>query len=61
MYALPIGNPSEASLCTQGVFFGGSNCNTCDPCFCWFDAWSLRLGYYGDFVFNRNLRLAEEG
>jgi major outer membrane protein len=61
VYALPVGNPSEASLLTQGIFFGKSSCNTCDPCFYWFDAWSLRLGYYGDFVFNRNLEIDGNG
>jgi len=60
-YALPIGNPAEASLLTWGVFFAGSNCNSADPCCCWFDAWSLRTGYYGDFVFNRNLKINETG
>ena len=60
-YALPVGNPSEASLLTQGVFFGRSQCNPCDPCFYWFDAWSMKVGYYGDFVFNRHLEIDGKG
>jgi major outer membrane protein len=61
VYALPIGNPAEASLLTWGVWFPCASCNPFDPCFCWFDAWSIRAGYYGDFVFNRNLQLEENG
>lgn len=59
-YALPVGNPSEASLLHEGIWFGG-NCNAtpcdtpCDPCASWCDAFSLRLGFYGDYVFNRHL------
>jgi major outer membrane protein len=56
--ALPVGNPSEASLFTQGVWWDCYTCNTCDPCFSWFDAWSLRVGFYGDYVFNRHMKVA---
>jgi major outer membrane protein len=60
-YALPVGNPAEPSLYQKGVFFPTVIYNPCDPCFRWFDAWALRLGYYGDFVFNRNLKIRGEG
>src|SRR5262245_1833417 len=60
-YALPLGNPSEASLFKRGVLLGASQCNKRDPCCFWFDAWNVRLGYYGDFVFNRNLKIDGEG
>jgi len=58
-YALPVGNPSEASLFLHGAWWDncGASCDPCDPCFSWCDAWSFRLGYYGDFVFNRHLQL----
>ncbi len=59
--ALPVGNPSEASLLTWGVFLPPGNYNAQDPCCCWFDAWSLRVGYYGDFVFNRHLKIEGMG
>lgn len=61
VYSLPIGNPSEASLFTNSTFWRTGCCDPCDPCFYWFDAWSIRVGYYGDFVFNRNLRVHGEG
>lgn len=49
--ALPIGNPWEASIHTNGVLL---NC-PCEPASFW-NAWSVRMGYYGDFVFNRQMR-----
>lgn len=61
IYALPVGNPSEASLLTNGIFFCQTTCNTYDPCFCWCDAWSFRIGFYGDYVFNRNLKIRGQG
>lgn len=56
-YALPVGNPSEASLFLNGAWWDSYCCNPCDPCFSWCDAWSFRIGYYGDFVFERHLKL----
>lgn len=58
-YALPVGNPSEASLLCDGLFWEGSCCDRgdcCDPCASWCDAISFRFGYYGDFVFNRHFK-----
>jgi len=56
-YALPVMNPADASLLCDGLFWEGSCCvEACDPCASWCDAISFRAGYYGDFVFNRNLR-----
>ena len=49
-YALPVGNPAEASL-----FYGqDSYCDPCgDPCApCDFH---IGWGYYGDYVFNRHM------
>ncbi len=55
--ALPIGNPSEASLFTNGAWCESTGCDPCDPCFSWCDAWSLRIGFYGDYVFNRHMEV----
>lgn len=57
VYSLPIGNPSEPGLFSQGVWWKGADCTFGNSCFCWLDSWSLRIGYYGDFVFNRNLEI----
>jgi len=54
-YALPVFNPTEASLYTNGTWWSTSCCDPCDPCFSWCDAFSLRVGFYGDYVFQRNL------
>ena len=65
LFALPIGNPMDASLYKKGVFledcYDGRCCNPCDPCFSWCDAWSFRLGFYDDYVFNRNMELKNHG
>jgi major outer membrane protein len=56
-YALPIGNPSDASLLCDGLFLEGNSGDPSDPCLSWCDAFSIRVGYYGDYVFNRNLQI----
>jgi major outer membrane protein len=61
-YALPVGNPVEASLFECGNYWGGGGCGApvcdpCDPCAGgWFDCLNLRIGFYGDYVFNRHLK-----
>jgi major outer membrane protein len=55
--ALPVGNPTEASLYKNGFWCGRSATDPCDPCFSWCDAFSLRVGFYGDYVFNRNMEV----
>lgn len=56
--ALPIGNPLDATWLCTGVFCEGDcDLDPCAPGQSWCDAWSLRIGYYGDFVFNRKLRV----
>lgn len=51
--ALPLGNPSDASLLCQGVFLD----KTCsDPCGSWLDAFNFRFGFYGDYVYNRHMQ-----
>lgn len=56
-YALPVGNPSEASLLWDGIVFEGYCADPCDPCGCWWDALSFRVGFYGDYVFERHLKV----
>lgn len=56
-YALPLMNPSEASLLCDGVFWEGHCGDLCDPCLTWCDAFSVRFGFYGDYVFNRYLQV----
>lgn len=56
VYALPVGNPSEASLFTNGAWCESTSCDPCDPCFSWCDSWSIRLGFAGDYVFNRHMK-----
>lgn len=60
VYALPVGNPSEASLLCDGFIWEGHCGDPCDPCLSWFDAFSVRFGFYGDYVFNRNLQNDDE-
>ncbi len=61
-YALPVGNPSDASLLCDGLFWEGYCCSDlCDPCLSWCDAFSVRAGFYGDYVFNRHLELEHRG
>lgn len=61
LLALPIGNPWEASLHTKGVFWDDHCTYDWDQCSGCFDALSFRLGYYGDFVFDRHLRVDRKG
>lgn len=64
LFALPLGNPMDASLYQNGLFCGDSYdrcCDPCDPCFDWCDAWSFRLGFYGDYVFDRHMELDGRG
>jgi len=59
-YALPLGNPSEASLLCDGIFFEGPCYDFCQAGVGWCDAVSFRLGYYGDFVFDRHLEIDDQ-
>ena len=49
--ALPLGNPAEAYLFSEGIFFQSSFCNCL----------SVRAGYYGDYVFDRKLHVEKKG
>lgn len=54
-YALPVGNPSDASLLCDGWVFEGRCPDPCDPYQNWYNALSFRAGFYGDYVFDRKL------
>ncbi len=56
-YALPVGNPADASLLTDGLVWEGFCGDPCDSCLNWCDTFSVRAGFYGDYVFNRHLHV----
>jgi major outer membrane protein len=60
-YALPVGNPWDASLLCEGILWDGHCSDKSNPCTNWCDAWSIRFGFYGDYVFERHLRVDEHG
>lgn len=49
LYAAPVLNPAEPALVTDGVFF-------CDD-----DCWGLKVGYRGNFVFDKHFHKAKGG
>ena len=55
LFGLPLGNPAESSLFCEGIF------GDCDALKVFGDYFSLRAGYYGDFVFNRKMRIDGDG
>lgn len=54
-WALPIGNPAEATLYQKGVFFDPCSVNPCNPLFMFVGGLDVRVGYYGDFTWNRKV------
>ncbi|MCC5831545.1 MAG: hypothetical protein JJU12_00680 [Chlamydiales bacterium] len=60
-FALPVGNPWDASLLSEGIIWDGHCSDSSNPCANWCDAWSIRFGFYGDYVFERYLRVDERG
>lgn len=55
--ALPVANPAAASLLCDGIFWEGHCGDMCDPCLTWCDAFSMRIGFWGNYQFNRYLEL----
>lgn len=49
LWALPTHSPNRATYFHDEQ----SSFNACDPCFMWQEALNWRIGYSGDFVFNR--------
>ena len=54
LFALPVNNPEIATLLCDGTFFSacsyGVPTTTCD-------VFSVRVGYYGDFIFNNTMEI----
>lgn len=59
VFALPVGNPSEASLLCDGLCWEGHCGDFCDPGMNMCEAFSVRIGFYGDYCFNRNLGVSD--
>jgi|GEM_PF-403906 len=53
--ALPVRNPADAALYRRGLFFNNECCVAPDACFSWTDNLSFRLGFSGDYVFDRKM------
>lgn len=56
-YALPTGNPAEASLLNEGNWDDCGSAGFCDPWFSWCEAFNVRFGFWGDYVFDRHLKI----
>lgn len=61
IFALPIGNPADASLYSNSAIWGRDCDNSCDPRPSFCDFWSIRLGYYRDDIFDRHLKVHDDG
>ena len=66
LFALPIGNPIDASLYSNSLMWGDyystdRRSDLCDPYFNWCDAWNFRLGFDGDYVFDRHMEIDSNG
>ncbi|MCC5832345.1 MAG: hypothetical protein JJU12_04805 [Chlamydiales bacterium] len=61
--ALPVGNPWDASLISTGVFWnrGFEPFGYYDPYYECLDFFSIRIGFYGDYVFNRKFAIDAPG
>lgn len=55
--ALPVGNPCDSTILRDGLFCVGNDY----PYVNWCNAWSVRFGYYGDYVFNKSLEIKGSG
>ena len=59
LQALPLVNPADSVMYTNGIFWHDGDRSSDWPCTddCWLDSFSMRFGFYGDYVFNRNLKI----
>ena len=59
LQALPLVNPADSVMYTNGIFWHDGDRSSDWPCTddCWLDSFSMRFGFYGDYVFNRNLKV----
>lgn len=55
--SLPVGNPAEPSLLAQGVFSGDNG--YLDSYSSWLCGLKSRIGFYGDYVLNRNMEIVD--
>ncbi|MCC5832346.1 MAG: hypothetical protein JJU12_04810 [Chlamydiales bacterium] len=55
LMALPVGNPASANMLIQGVYCPG-RFDYCDS-LRWTDLFSLRVGYCGDYTFDRKMKV----
>ncbi len=58
-FALPLDNPAQPALLCNGLFWEGDDCclDICAPGASWCESFAFRVGYYGDFVFDRHLEI----
>lgn len=59
-HALPLGNPSDASLHRRGIFTKDTWPTEWNACGCWSEMWSARFGFYGNYVFDKYMK-ADDG
>lgn len=52
LFALQIVNPADSVMYTNGLCT-----DSCSDSECWWDDFSLRFGFYGDYVFDRHLQV----
>lgn len=57
LFALPVGNPSEASLYKYGICTGETKSDPCVVVFNYSDILRIKGGFYGDYVFNRHMEV----
>lgn len=61
LYALPLGNPAAATLYTDSLWSEVNSPDCCSPDFSWCTSWNVRLGFYGEYVFNRHMAVDKKG
>jgi major outer membrane protein len=61
LLALPLANPAAASLYTDSLWSDVGCSDYCSPDFCWANSWNVRLGFYGDYVFDRHMAVDIKG
>ncbi|MEZ5315751.1 MAG: hypothetical protein R3E91_06075 [Chlamydiales bacterium] len=56
-HALPVSNPADPCLICDGLFLEGHCGDPSDPSLTWLDTFSVRFGFYGNYVFNRHMEV----
>ncbi|MFN0064735.1 MAG: hypothetical protein ACKVOH_00710 [Chlamydiales bacterium] len=52
-FTLPLNNPTQASLISEGIFSDPS----CDKWFDFCNLFEVRTGFYGDYIFNTHMKV----